>query len=146
MTSGQLEIELTVKQNRGNGLALYKMDVPLGQLDVFLNKRSLIRGLDYFYREGKIIITNKEYLNDPLRLKQNIHVRFAGFCKKDLSIMEEGDVGFIEHGTSGIYHPLGQCRAAYGRKDSLCDRKTARELVSLPVIYEWSVKDKECDC
>ena len=98
MTSGQLEIELTVKQNRGNGLALYKMDVPLGQLDVFLNKRSLIRGLDYFYREGKIIITNKEYLNDPLRLKQNIHVRFAGFCKKDLSIMEEGDVGFIEHG------------------------------------------------
>ena len=40
----------------------------------------------------------------------------------------------------------GQCRAAYGRKDSLCDRKTARELVSLPVIYEWSVKDKKCDC
>ena len=98
MTSGQLEIELTAKQDRGNGLALYKMDVPLGQLDVFLNKKSLIRGLDYFYREGKIIITNKEYLNDPLRLKQNIHVRFAGFCKKDLTIMEEGDVGFIEHG------------------------------------------------
>ena len=98
MTSGQLEIELTARQDRGTGLALYKMDVPLGQLDVFLNKKSLIRGLDYFYREGKIIITNKEYLNDPLRLKQNIHVRFAGFCKKDLTIMEEGDVGFIEHG------------------------------------------------
>ena len=98
MTSGQLEIELTAKQDRGTGLALYKMDVPLGQLDVFLNKKSLIRGLDYFYRVRKIIITNKEYLNDPLRLKQNIHVRFAGFCKKDLTIMEEGDVGFIEHG------------------------------------------------
>ena len=98
MTAGQLEIELAAKQDRGTGLALYKMDVPLGQLDVFLNKKSLIRGLDYFYREGKVIITNKEYLNDPLRLKQNIHVRFAGFCKKDLSIMEEGDVGFIEHG------------------------------------------------
>ena len=98
MNSGQLEIELTSKQDRGLGLALYKLDVPLGQLDVFLNRKSLIRGLDYSYRVGKIVITNKEYLNDPLRLKQNIHVRFAGFCKKDLSIMEEGDVGFIEHG------------------------------------------------
>ena len=50
------------------------------------------------------------------------------------------------NGEAGIYHPLDKRPMAYGRKDSLCDRKTARELVSLPVIYEWSVKDKKCDC
>lgn len=98
MTNGLLEIELASKQDRGNGLAFYKLEVPLGQLDVFLNRKSLIRGLDYFYKNNKIIITNKEFLNDPLRLKQSIHIRFTGFCRKDLSIMEEGDVGFIEHG------------------------------------------------
>ena len=98
MLDGQLQIEIAVKQDRGLGLGLYKLEVPLGQLDVFLNGYSLIRGLDYFYTKGRVVITNKEYLLDPLRNKQKIHIRFAGFCKKDLSIMEEGDVGFLEHG------------------------------------------------
>ena len=98
LLQGQIEIDLSVLQNRGTGVSLYNLDVPLGQIDVFLNRKSLIRGLDYFYHRGRVFITNKEFLVDPLRLKQRIHIRFTGFCKSDLSIMDEGDVGFIEHG------------------------------------------------
>ena len=98
MTNGHFEFEVTVLEDRGKGQGFHLMRIPMGQLDVFLNGRSLIRGLDYFYKDFKIVITNKEFLRDPLREVQDVHVRFTGFCKKDLSIMEEGDLGFIEHG------------------------------------------------
>lgn len=98
LDNGSIRILLTSKQNRGLGFGLYKLIAPLGQIDVFLNGRSLIRGLDYFYKDYEVVITNKEFLIDPLLEKQKIHIRFTGFCKKDFTIMDEGDIGFIEHG------------------------------------------------
>jgi hypothetical protein len=73
----------------------------MGQLNVFLNKRLLIRGIDYFFNFPTINIVNQEYLNDPLVLEQDVHVRFCGFAKyedNEFKITQDADVGFIEHG------------------------------------------------
>lgn len=74
------------------------MQVPNGDLDVFLNNRLLVKNLDYVLRFPEIVINNKEYLNNPLGTFQKVHIRFAGFCNKDLSLTVESDVGFIQQG------------------------------------------------
>ena len=95
---GTLTITLTTQQKRPAGDGFYVMPFPLGQIDVILNKRSLIRNIDYFVNFPTIHIVNKEYLKDPLSEFQDIHIRFCGFPTKDFEITDEGDVGFIEHG------------------------------------------------
>lgn len=75
------------------------MTVPMGDLDLWLNKRSLIRGLDYTVRFPKITLLNKAYLKQPaLSTPQRIDVRFTGFAEKDLGPDAVEDYGFIEHG------------------------------------------------
>lgn len=95
---GNITLTLISQQARPNGDGYYSMPFPMGQLDIFLNGYSLIRGIDYFVNFPEIYIVNKEFLKDPQTQDQQIHVRFCGFAKSDLSMDDEGDVGFIEHG------------------------------------------------
>lgn len=98
---GVMNITLSTLQDRPLGDGLYPMLFPMGQLNVFLNKRLLIRGIDYFFNFPNINIVNQEYLNDPLVLEQDVHVRFCGFAKyedNEFKITQDADVGFIEHG------------------------------------------------
>lgn len=96
--AGTISVKLTTQQNRPQGDGLYAMPIPMGQMDVFLNKHSLIKGLDYYIDFPEVVIVNKEFLIDALVTDQDVHVRFCGFPTKDLEIMGEGDIGFIEHG------------------------------------------------
>lgn len=95
---GQLRINLQTLQTHANGTGWANMGIALGQLDVILNGRGLIRGLEYFYEKGMIYITAKEYLVMPISTPQQVHVRMVGFCRSDMSIYPEGDVGYVEHG------------------------------------------------
>lgn len=95
---GQLKLTLNHLQNRNNTISNWVMQVPMGEIDVFLNGKSLIRNLDYVLQFPEIIINNKEYLIDPLNEAQDVHVRFTGFCTKELQLNEINDVGFVEHG------------------------------------------------
>lgn len=95
---GVLSITLTSLQDRPTGDGYYPLLFPMGQLNVYLNKRYLIRGIDYFFNFPNINIVNQEYLNDPLVNEQDVHVRFCGFADKDFNITQDADVGFIEHG------------------------------------------------
>lgn len=97
MNDGQLKITLNHLQRRNNVLTNWVMNVPMGELDVFMNGKSLIRDLDYVYKFPEIYIINKSHLVDPINQVQNFHIRFTGFCKSDLSLSEVTDVGFIEH-------------------------------------------------
>ena len=75
------------------------LQFPLGELDIFINDKPAIKGLDYVIKFPKIYIVNKRFLKQPVtseRLK--VHVRFTGFCKQDLTMDEIDDFGFIEHG------------------------------------------------
>lgn len=74
-----------------------KLDMALGELDLFFNGYSLIEGLDYIVKDARVVIIAKKYYNDSLA-KQVITVRYTGFCNKDLTRNKPSDAGFVYHG------------------------------------------------
>lgn len=75
------------------------MKILRGDIDVFLNGSSLIHGLDYEIKLPYLYINNTKYLKRPLKdTTQNVHVRMAGFCEKDLKPAIADEIGFIRHG------------------------------------------------
>lgn len=97
-SDGQLRITLLTLQNHGGNVSALQMAIPLGQMDVILNGRSLIRGMEYFYRNGIVYITAKRYMNFEANAVQKVHVRFYGFCDSNGKLRPEGDIGFVQHG------------------------------------------------
>ena len=99
MQDGALELTLQQKVQSENGPIDQTMQVPMGQIDVFMNGFSLIQSLDYFVDFPKIYIVNKKYLKRPIiSEKQNIHIRFTGFASQELELVDDGNRGFVEHG------------------------------------------------
>ncbi len=98
VSNGVLSFTL-METNSYNGVTGQReVPVPMGELDIFLNGRSLIEGLDYFVQFPHITVINKEYLVNPETDLQSIHVRGTGFCNSDLTRDPIDDVGFIQHG------------------------------------------------
>lgn len=97
--AGTLYFTFSEIENRGITDDNYVLPVPLGELDLFLNGHSLIRGLDYIVNFPKVYIINKKYLIQPANsTSQKIHVRFTGFCNSNLTLDAIEDYGFIQHG------------------------------------------------
>jgi hypothetical protein len=94
---GTISITLMTQQSRPLGDGLYVMPFPMGQIDVIMNGYSLMQGLDYFVDFPRIHIVNKGFLINPMTDEQSIHIRFCGFSK-NFKILDDGDVGFVEHG------------------------------------------------
>lgn len=91
--AGVFEFDLSmIKDN-----VLQKLDIPLGELDIFLNGYSLIEGLDFIVKGSRVIITAKKYY-DEILAKQSITIRYTGFCNKDMSRTPAPDIGFVYHG------------------------------------------------
>lgn len=96
---GTLEITFTEMESRNNVISNHTLPVPLGELDLFLNGRSLIEGLDYFVNFPKLVIVNKAWLQHPLSTTaQKVHIRFTGFCKPDLTREHPDDFGWVQYG------------------------------------------------
>lgn len=75
------------------------MSVPMGDLDLWLNGKSLIEGLDYLVDFPLVVVHSKVHLAQPAdTIAQQITVRFSGFCDKDLKRKPTADYGFVEHG------------------------------------------------
>lgn len=75
------------------------LQFPLGELDIFLNDKPAIKGLDYIVKFPKVYIVNKGFLKQPVvSEKLKVHVRFTGFCNRELEMDEIDDYGFVEHG------------------------------------------------
>lgn len=99
MQEGELSFDITHLQNRGITLSNWKMQIPLGQMDLIINGKSGIRGLDYIVDFPKVHVISKNLLAYPLATaKQKFHLRFVGHCTPDKQMLPEGDIGFIEHG------------------------------------------------
>lgn len=96
---GNLFFTLVENENRGNGVQPFIVPVPGGEFDLYLNSKSLIKGLDYVVDFPKVYIVNKKYLVQPGETAlQKITVRMTGFCTKDLQFEHIDDYGFIQYG------------------------------------------------
>lgn len=74
------------------------LTVPFGRLDVFLNGKSLVRGIDYNLNGNIIVITNKEHLNTIETTNQSLTIRMHDFCNSDMSVNAIEDFGFVSRG------------------------------------------------
>lgn len=74
-----------------------KLDLPLGELDVFMNGYSLMEKLDFRVNGSRVVVTTKAYMDDTLAEQQFV-IRYTGFANKDLSRTPAPDVGFVYHG------------------------------------------------
>lgn len=95
--AGNLTFSLMHEQIRNGNLGSWVMQVPMGQLDLWLNGYSLIEGLDYFVQFPQIVITNKTFLVNPATDPQKVSLRFSGFCRADLSREPAQDPGFVKY-------------------------------------------------
>jgi hypothetical protein len=90
---GVFEFDLTMFKD-----GVYKkLDMQLGELDIFYNGYSLIEGLDFVVKDARVVVVTKKYF-DPTLPMQNFTVRFTGFCNKDMGRTPAPDVGFVYHG------------------------------------------------
>lgn len=74
------------------------LEIPPGKIELWLNGRSLIEGLDYFVKFPEIVICNKRYLNQVEPFNNRVVVRCTGFCNDTLQMVPATDFGFVQHG------------------------------------------------
>lgn len=96
-SDGLLRFSLMHQQSRGGQDGAWVMQIPMGELDIFLNGYSLVEDLDYVVNFPEVVIINKTYLQDPLTQKQDITIRFSGFCNANFTHNKPSDVGFIKY-------------------------------------------------
>jgi hypothetical protein len=96
---GVLEFTLMQQAVRQQQIQTIEMEIPMGELQLWLNGKALIEGIDYIVNFPQIVITNVPFLNQPAwTTAQNIGIRFTGFCNSDLTRSPVEDVGFVAWG------------------------------------------------
>lgn len=93
---GVFEFSIKYMQNRTGIYQSLLMQIPMGELDVFLNGKSLVEGIDYYFDNPKIVIVNKTYLKTAINALQDITIRFSGFCTSALEPYKKVDYGFVQ--------------------------------------------------
>ena len=74
------------------------LEVPFGDLDIWLNGRCLVDGLDYVVDFPRVVITNVNYL---VTGTQDIVYRFTGFCDAEFKFNALQERGWTYHGLVG---------------------------------------------
>ncbi len=98
-SEGALEIQLQQEGIRNFILQLFAMQIPMGQLDVFLNGRTMIADIDYVLNFPNLVINNIDALYYPETNEQTITIRWQGFCNSDLSLpVTDVSTGFVQYG------------------------------------------------
>ena len=78
-SNGNLIFRLVCKQEYKNNIVLENMRIPFGELDVFLNGKSLIKDINYLMDFPLFTITDKKHvIGDPKIDEQEITIRFKG--------------------------------------------------------------------
>jgi hypothetical protein len=103
LEEGVIEIGLDYYQNRNNSTHPLEMQIPLGELDVFLNGRILVENIDYYFDCPKLIIVNKSYI-DNTKTNQEVVIRFTGHCNDELQHNGVKDIGFVQRGRISDNH------------------------------------------
>lgn len=103
LEEGIIEIGLDYFQTRNNSTHPLEMQIPLYDLEIFLNGKILIEELDYYFNNPKLVIVNKSYL-DHTKQNQEVVIRFTGHCDNSLKHNKNKDFGFIQRGRISDNH------------------------------------------
>lgn len=131
---GLLRFSLDSVQKRNGVTGTYVMQIPMGELDLWLNGHSLIEDIDYFVNFPEIVIVNKAYLKDVETIDQRITVRSTGFCNADMKRNKTKDVGFVEYGL-----------LSHNNRFDIRDDKVMRIVVGGGSIHRSLLKFSEAD-
>jgi len=95
---GNLRFTLSEEVSINGEYVNHAVPVPLGELDIFLNGKSLVPNVDYYFHFPEVVIVNKEYLTaNPNTTAQTIGVRYSGFSDAQLQPRVYEEIGFIDH-------------------------------------------------
>jgi hypothetical protein len=96
---GALTFQLQQEAIRDFVLQLFAMQIPMGQLDIFLNGKTMVPNLDYIMDFPEVSINNVTALEFPQNRQQIITVRWQGFCNTDLTLpTADVQTGFVQYG------------------------------------------------
>lgn len=93
---GIIRFNISGWENDEGELVNKTLEIPFGQLDLFMNQKSLIADLDYRAIDSMVVINNLEARKTTGI--QNILVRGTGFCSPELKRYPPGEFGFVEYG------------------------------------------------
>lgn len=96
-SDGLLEFTLTHRALRNGTVTNWIMQIPMGELDLWLNGKALVEKVDYFVNFPQIVIVNKNFLI-PANATQHVDIRFTGFCNSDFTRTPQDDTGFVQYG------------------------------------------------
>lgn len=94
---GVFVFPMSVWEDRGDGVKLFKLDLPYDNIEVYMNDYRLSYGVDFFIDFPYIGVCSKKYIkySEP---KQKFHIRATGF-NLDKNLINSNEIrGFISHG------------------------------------------------
>jgi len=92
---GLIRFAIANIENQNGALIPKTLEIPFGELDLFMNRKSMIYGLDFWDDGTMVVINNLEARRtDGI---QNVLVRGTGFCSPDLKRYPPGELGFVEY-------------------------------------------------
>lgn len=95
-------IRLLVHEKYRDDLMTRPIDRYYDTVEVFVNGRRLVEGIDFFMDFPNIVICNKEYLQYSNKgVEQRIHIRCTGFALKKEEINRRELKGYMHHGVLG---------------------------------------------
>ena len=97
---GIIQFNITSKRLVNSTQQNVELEIPMGELDVFLNGRNLIKGLDYYVSFPTITIVNKEFISYDKR--QEIIIRYKGLSTVNLNDSDTNEFGFIFGGRISV--------------------------------------------
>ena len=76
------------------------MKVPMAQLDIWMNRKYLIEGLDYFVKFPQVYVVNCVHLEQPYEgVPQKFHIRMMGLPDTDMKADAVEEQGWVLNGT-----------------------------------------------
>lgn len=114
-SEGLLSFHIAQQSDDGTATA-DDLEVPMGELFVFLNGRSLIEGLDYLVSFPHVMILNKRFLtNSDSGDLEKIIVRFTGFCESNMERSQKAEFGFMRQGEVSDTQPFALTKSQVTR-------------------------------
>lgn len=81
------------------------VSVPYAELDLWLNRRALVYGIDYKVQWPVVTIINKEWANASGVNK--VYVRCRGFCNDDFKFVDDSETGMVVANLLSQDHQVG---------------------------------------